>query len=62
MPKQSITEILSESCIGCKHQHVSMSVYRCYRYDRVCGEFICYVSMYSIYPKPLYEKCYEEDK
>lgn len=61
-----ITNCLGDSCIGCKHLHMNIGQYRCYKasHAALVGEFICWPKIGMQYPRPIRnrETCYQEAK
>lgn len=49
-----ITTNLSESCVGCENLHLSIGQYRCFKKNKVNGDFICWPALGTQYPKPIY--------
>jgi hypothetical protein len=58
--KENLTDLFSESCIGCDYCHRSLSQWKCHRSGDVDGEFICYDKAPGVFlwPKPFVTGCY----
>ncbi len=60
---EQVTNCLGESCIGCRHLHLHLGQYRCFKAKHAAeGEFICWPKIGTQYPKPIRnrEHCYKE--